>query len=144
MAASFFMAQPGPPAVRQLDRGDQTFIEEPRQAVARSDAEWRALWQRHAPDRDRPAVDFSQEMVVALFMGTRNTGGYSIQVVSAGEEGGAFVVRYRERSPGRDSITAQVITMPYQIVAVPRSDLVVGFERVETSGAAAEPPLPGR
>jgi hypothetical protein len=130
MAVTGQRGQPSMPgAGRQLDRGDQTFVEDPRQVVARTPAEWSALWQQHAPDRERPEVDFSREMVVAVFMGTRTTGGHSIQVVSAREVPGAFVVGYRERSPERGSITAQVITTPYHIVAVPRSDAPVRFER---------------
>jgi hypothetical protein len=116
---------------RVLERGDHGNVDEPRQAVARTPAEWAALWRQHAPDRPQPAVDFAREMVVAVFMGSRSTGGFAVEIVSAREEGGAFVVRYRERRPPPGAMLAQVITSPYHIIAVPQSSATPKFERVQ-------------
>ena len=60
----------------------------------RTDAEWTKLWQQHAPDRPRPAVDFSKEMVVGVFMGSRPNAGFSIAITSATAANGALIVRY--------------------------------------------------
>jgi hypothetical protein len=70
-------------------------------------------------------------MIVAVFLGSRNTAGYSVEIVSAQPRADALIVRYRQREPGRDAITAQIITMPYHIVAVPRTTGEVKFERVQ-------------
>ncbi len=48
-----------------------------RQAVARTAAEFDALWRQHAPGRPAPAVDFAKSMVVAVFLGTRPSSGYA-------------------------------------------------------------------
>ena len=64
--------QASPMTVTTVSRGGNSRIDTPRTAVARSDAEWTALWKDHAGDAaKRPPVDFSREMVVAVFMGTR-------------------------------------------------------------------------
>ena len=117
--------------VRTLDRGDQSSVDAPRQATVRTAAEWDELWRRHSPDRPQPRVDFAKEMVVAVFLGSRNTAGYAVEIVSAQNDGGAVVVRYRQREPARDAITAQIITMPYDIAAIPKSAGDVRFERVQ-------------
>jgi len=106
--------------VRSLDKGPMSQIADARQAVARSTAEWEALWRQHAGDRVRPAVDFSKDMAVAVFLGTRSSSGFSVEIVGAREEGAALVVMYRESRPQPGTVAAQVLTAPYHVVAVPK------------------------
>ena len=42
-----------------------------------------------------------------------------------------MIVQYVETSPGRDAITAQMLTSPYHLVAVPMHDGEVRFQKVE-------------
>jgi hypothetical protein len=119
------------PAVRTIERGDQSGIETPKQVVVRTAAEWTALWRQHAPERPVPSIDWSKEMVVGIFLGSRNTAGYGVDITGVASESGALVVRYRQREPSPDAITAQIITTPYQIVAIPSTDAAVRFERAQ-------------
>jgi len=107
------------PAMRTIDKGDQSNMDDAAQVVAKTQQEWQQLWQKHTPDRPRPAVDFSKEMVVGLFLGSRPTAGYILEIVSAVQDNGSLVVKYRESIPQRGSMTAQVLTSPYHVVAVP-------------------------
>jgi len=115
--------------IRSLDKGITSQIDVARQAAVRSDAEWNMLWSQHAGDRARPAVDFNREMVLAVFVGTRPTAGFSVEIVGAREESGALVVSYRESRPPAGIVTAQVLTSPYHLVAVPKHG-DVKWERV--------------
>jgi hypothetical protein len=115
--------------VRSLDKGASSQIDGARQAVARSAAEWSTLWSQHAGDRTRPAVDFNREMVVAVFLGTRPTAGFSVEVVGAREEGATLIVSYRESRPQPGTVAAQVLTSPFHFVAVARHG-DVKWERV--------------
>jgi len=116
---------------RMLDRGDRSQIMTARQVVARTAEEYDALWRSHLPTRQPAAVDFSKEMVVGVFLGAKPTAGYGVTIVSATDEGNVLQVRYRETSPPPDAITAQVITHPYQIVAIPKSPAAdVKFEKI--------------
>ena len=117
-------------AMRLLDRGAHSNIDGARQVVVRDAAGWGALWKQHAGDRPMPAVDFAREAVAAVFLGTRPTGGFGVELVGAGQKAGAFVVQYRETKPGGDAIAAQVITSPFLLVAMPKVDGDVKFERV--------------
>ena len=123
-------AQSGAGAMRVLDRGAQSGIEEARQVVVRTAAEWNALWTQHAPQRPAPAVDFGREVVAAVFLGSRPSGGFAVQIVGAAPQAGTLVVQYRETKPGADAIAAQVITSPFQLVALPKADGDVKFEKV--------------
>jgi PrcB C-terminal len=125
------MAQSGP-TPRVLDKGDRSQIMSAREVVVRTAAEWDALWRSHLPTRQPAAVDFSKEMVVGVFLGSRPTPGYGITILSAGEEGNVLRVLYRETAPPSDAILAQVITFPYQIVAIPKSAATdVKFEKIK-------------
>ena len=121
-----------PDAVKTIDKGDSSSVDSSRQVVVRTEAEWTKLWTEHGGDRKKPAVNFSTDMVVGVFMGSRNTAGYGVTVVSAGEKDGKMVVRYQETLPARGAITAQIITSPYHLVSVPKTAGSVTFEKAQT------------
>jgi hypothetical protein len=119
------------PASRTIEKGDQSAIESPTQAIARTQAEWAALWNKHNFNREPPTVDFSKEMVVAVFMGSRPNAGYSITIISSLAVKGVLIVRYKETSPAPGTMSAQILTFPYHIVAVPKAEVTdVRFEKV--------------
>jgi protease stability complex PrcB-like protein len=117
--------------VRTIDKGGQSNIEAAKQVVAKTPQEFAALWQPHNGDKPAPKVDFATEMVVAVFMGSRPTAGFSVEILSAAERGGQLVVTYRERMPSEGAMTAQVLTAPYHIAAIPKSDKPVSFEKAK-------------
>ena len=125
------LVQQGGPALRQLDKGDQSNVDDARQTVARTADEYNTLWRLHAPDRPQPKVDFAKEMVVGVFMGSRPTAGFAIEILGTRDEAGTLVVQYRETRPARGMITAQVITSAYHIVAISSRPATVRFERIE-------------
>ena len=118
------------PAMKTIDKGDHSNMDDAKQAAVRTAEAWKQLWQQHSPDRPLPAVDFTKEMVVGVFMGSRPSAGYTLEIVSAIEASGTLVVRYSEASPSRGTMTAQVITSPYHLVAVPFFPGDVKFEKV--------------
>jgi PrcB C-terminal len=115
-------------------------LEAPAEKVIRTQQEWTTLWhQTHAnqvPAPAAPKVDFTTEMVVAVFMGQRPTGGYAVTIedVAAGKK--EVRVTVREQSPPPDAITAQVITEPYHMVVVKKSALPVKFVRTAKAAPA--------
>jgi hypothetical protein len=126
-----FAQTPPAGAPRTVDKGEQSNIDEAKQVVVRTDAEWTKLWQQHSPDRKRPAVDFSKEMVVGVFMGSRPTAGYNVSIVSTFAKDGNVLVRYQESTPRPGAMTAQVLTFPYHLVAIPTATANPKFEKVQ-------------
>jgi len=129
-------ASADPVAFKTLDRGDQSNIEEAREVVVRTPAEWTAFWKQHAPNQRRPAVDFTRSMIVGVFLGFRPTGGHSVEITRIDREGADLVVTYRERRPDKSDIVTQVITMPYQLVTIERFAGPVRFTRAGERGPA--------
>ena len=117
--------------LRMLDKGDQSNVDAARQVVVRTAGEWNTLWRQHSPDRDQPRVDFSREMVVGAFLGSRTTAGFDVAIVGAEMEQGSVVVRFRETRPQAGGVLAQVITSPYHLAAIPRQGGTVRFEKVQ-------------
>ncbi len=128
--AAVLVVQSAVTPMRVLDQGQQSAIEKPRTVVASTPDAIAALWQEHS-HRPQPPVDASRESVVAVFLGSRPSAGYAAEIVSVTPAGADTVVRYRERKPPSNAITAQILTFPYSIVAVPRVTGAVRFERID-------------
>jgi len=120
------------PPARSLDRGVQSEVGAARQVTVRDREAWTALWRAHGSSRSLPDVDFSREIVVGVFLGSRPTAGFAVEIVGYREAGNDVVVQYRETSPAADAITAQVIVSPYHLVAIPRRSGNVTFEKAKT------------
>lgn len=93
-----------------------------RRIVLRTEQAWSDFWSRvYAPRTppEPPSPDFDRRSVVAVAMGTRPTGGYTIDIESLSRRGGDVYVVVRETSPGESCITTQAITAPVLAVALP-------------------------
>lgn len=125
-------------SLRTLAMGTQSGVQKPERAVVRTQPEWEALWKRSAPTKAQaeaiPKVDWSKEMVLAAYLGSRSTGGYSIRVVEARETNGKLEVRVEVRSPLPGGIVTQAFTAPFHIVAAPKSALPVAWKPVAPAG----------
>ncbi len=117
--------------VRTLAKGAFGGIFEPKQEVIREQALWEKLWARHTvtskPAEPAPKVDFSKEIVIAVTMGRRNTGGYAIEITKVEPTSGKLRVTVAEKAPSPGSMAIQTLTAPFHFVAVPKSDLPVEF-----------------
>lgn len=125
------------PAFTTISKGDVSDQQSPRQVTARTLAEWQAVWKAHSPDAKLPAVDFATKLVVGIFLGTKPTDGYGVEIVNVREDGDALVIEYVARQPRRDMMTAQILTQPYHLIAVPKHAGPIRFVQV------ADPAPPG-
>lgn len=67
-----------------------------------------------------PEVDFEAHIVIAAMQGPKNTGGYSIFVSSAFQDGGEVRVGIDVVEPEPGAMTVQVLTSPYHLVVAER------------------------
>lgn len=105
-------------------------VDEARTAVASTEAEWSALWKSHASDKALPKVDFAKRRVVAVFLGSRPSAGYRVEIIGVKPEGGGVVVEWSEARPKPGLLLAQVLTSPAAIASIPRSAGGVTFRKV--------------
>lgn len=123
--------QSAPMTVTTLSRATMSHIVSTRQAVARTPAEWAALWKEHAGSTPAPQVDLSKATVVAVFLGERMTAGYAVEITGTRMDGSTLVVRWSERKPASDQMTAQVLTSPAHVAWIPAFAGEVRFEKVD-------------
>lgn len=109
---------------RTLLRGYDSAVAAQGVRIARSEAEWRALWDEHTANRlpasEPPKVDFAREMVALVTLGSRSSGGYAIEVTNVCEKDGRVEVEAREAKPAEGAILPMVMTQPYHLIATPR------------------------
>lgn len=124
----------GAPLVgRALWQGETSRAQSQSFLVARTEAEWTAMWD--LVGRPPPGRMPDQLMALGIFLGTRTTTGYSVDVLRLRPERRVgqrdrMIVEFREKSPPEGQITAQVLTSPYAIVMVDRSEAAVRYNRL--------------
>ncbi|MGH7301983.1 MAG: protease complex subunit PrcB family protein [Candidatus Rokuibacteriota bacterium] len=114
-----------------LAKGLASGVDQPTRIVVRSQNDWAALWSRHmrtpAAPPPPPSVDFSRDMVAALFMGERPTGGYAIEVTQIERTDAGLSIRYRTTRPDPAGMYTQALTQPFHLITLPRVDGPVTF-----------------
>ncbi|HKS36199.1 MAG TPA: protease complex subunit PrcB family protein [Verrucomicrobiae bacterium] len=127
-----------PLTLRSLGKGGFSGIKDVRQEVIKDKAAWEKLWTEHTKTTRTatpvPEVDFAKEMVIVATQGTKRTGGYSVEIVSAEPAGKKFRVAVKQASPPPGALAIQALTAPFHFVAVPRSDLEVEFIEPKAEG----------
>ena len=80
-----------------------------------------ALWSRIGPNAPSvlPAVDFTRETVVGIFLGSRSSGGYGVSVdVTYRTQAGQIVIKEARTEPGPDCGVTMALSAPYILIAV--------------------------
>jgi hypothetical protein len=102
-----------PVGIKVLAEGYQSKITKPFVAVVRDAETYDALRKR---DDNLPRLDaefFKVNVVLAAFLGERNTGGYRVEITPSPVD-----INILERKPGKDIMVTQMITTPFKIVAL--------------------------
>ena len=81
-----------------------------------------------------PAVDFSRSSVAAVFLGTRSSGGYSVDVRNVTVENGELYLDVAVSEPAPGTLTTQALTNPWVMVRVDAPNLGSAWFRSVSSG----------
>lgn len=113
--------------------GGNSGIRVRRNVIVRDAAAFSALWRQHAgPAEACPKLDFKACDVVAVFAGSRSTGGYTVRIGEVRRSGKSAVVAAELVKPGRGAITAQAFTQPFAMKSVPKLPADARIELKET------------
>ena len=116
-----------------IDQGFQSGVRERKSLVIESAEEWKNLLQNHRMPHDSvksgAPINFDREMVVAVFMGEKPSGGYGIAItgIAADYEKQQLRITIRERNPPPDVVSTQALTQPYHIIKLAKIDLPIVF-----------------
>jgi len=109
-------------SLQTIDKGFHSGVRESLQIAIWKQADWKDLWQRHTSNKPKqpalPEINFGEEMVVAVFLGDRPTGGYEVEIISAEQSESVLTVSFGEKGPRPGAMTIQAFTQPYHIVRV--------------------------
>lgn len=114
------MEQKKPAAAFEL-AGQQSGITQSKNVVIRDAAAWAALWREHtrgAPEAPVPAVDFKKMDVVAVFLGSKPTGGYTVNIEAIRRTRTSATIPVTANAPGPGTIVTQAFTQPFAMRAV--------------------------
>ncbi len=92
--------------------GQQCEVSIPSTRVVRTNSAWAAVWT--ALGKPAPKADFSKNFAVAVFLGRKPTGGFSVEFLSPRKDtSGALLIPYREKRP--QGFVTQMISQPYSV-----------------------------
>jgi len=111
-------------------RGQRSGIHRARTTVVRNEKALAALWREHDPDgaTGLPAIDFRTHDVVAVFAGSRPTGGFTVRILEVRRVGASAIVRAVIEKPGPGSIVTQAFTQPFAMKASAKLPARVRFQ----------------
>jgi PrcB C-terminal len=105
--------------LKRIGQWTHTGIAESRRMVIRDANAWAQFWAELGVG-DRPAVDFSRNLVIAVAAGQQSTGGFEIAVQRVTQKDGELAIEVEETTPGPNCITTATLTQPVDVVLVPR------------------------
>lgn len=118
------------PILKQWN-GSHSGVGKAQNMVVRDSKAWQKLWgQIHAkvsPKPKVPEIDFSKQMVLGAFMGRKNTGGHTIKINLVTEKSKVLQADVVSKSPPPGGFSIQVLTQPYSLVLITKSDKKVQF-----------------
>jgi hypothetical protein len=84
------------------------------------------------------ATASADRVLVAVFEGRQNTGGYAIRVTAIERRGDQLIVRATFDAPGPDAIVTQVLTSPAHVVSIAAADAAGLREAILVDDRGAE------
>jgi len=100
--------------------------------LIKTEGRWKEVWEKVHHRRllkpELPKVNFPKEMVIAVFMGERRSGGYEIKIRKIIKTEKEIVVEVEEKEPSSEFLRTMALTQPYHIVAIKTSSLPVRFQ----------------
>lgn len=104
----------------------------PSRMVITTAQDWKEAWQKiHSlklPVPKTPKIDFAKQMVLAVFMGEKRSGGYEIKISKISKTEGGIFVEVAEKEPSPESLRTMALTSPYHIVVIKKFSLPVIFQ----------------
>ena len=115
-----------------VDSGTISGISKHESFVIKDEGEWIGLWKNHTanlfPAPVVPSIDFASEMIVAVFAGQHNSGGWAIEIDRIKNVDNKLVVLVAETGPEPGSINTMGMTQPFHIVRLVKSQAPVVFQ----------------
>ena len=118
-----------------IEKGFFSGITEKKNLVIRTQDQRAKLWNKHTsiriPPPEAPAIDFTENMILAVFMGQKPSGGFAVEITRVEKCKNGLVIFFSEVEPPLDAVVTAVLTQPYHIIKIEKSNLLVKFKKSE-------------
>ncbi|KXK50798.1 MAG: hypothetical protein UZ05_CHB002001562 [Chlorobi bacterium OLB5] len=106
--------------------GTYSGVDEKREMLINNNDDYQKIMNEVYKNLDQmpriPVVDFTKNSLVAVFIGERRNGGFLVNIDSILEGSKSITVNVTETTPGVNCMVTDVITKPYTIVKIPKTD----------------------
>ena len=103
--------------IRRIGKWSHTGIREARRMVIQDVNAWAEFWSELGVG-DRPAVDFTRDIVISVAAGERPSGGHEIAISEVTQSNGELRVEVSETAPGPNCVSTSSLTQPVDVVIV--------------------------
>jgi hypothetical protein len=105
--------------------GQHSGVKQPMAVAIQDPQKWGEIWREHDASDPVPAVDFTKQSVVVVFLGLTETSGVKVTLVVQQDplDSGRINVFYRQTAV-KKAFSAQVQCEPYAMVKVPRAAVI--------------------
>jgi hypothetical protein len=107
--------------LRRIGQWSTSGITTPARLVIRDDSSYARFWSSLGAGQ-RPSVDFSRDVVIAVAAGQQATGGHGIAVERVTRADQGLAVEVVQSSPGPGCVVTQALTQPVDVVVVAAPD----------------------
>lgn len=118
---------------RTVERTQSSKIINQRFVVVKDSNTWKNLWAEHIGNNQgfpMPEVNFSQEIVLGVFLGVRSNTCFWVTIESVEQiSNQRLLVKYREQKKG--SVCGRAETEPTHLIAIASSDLKIEFVELD-------------
>ncbi len=107
---------------------DGTFsaVDDKREVLINNNEQYQSLMNEVYKNLDQmpriPVIDFTKYSIIAVFIGPRSNGGFMVAIDSINEGSNSISDNVTETTPGKNCVTTEVITKPFTIVKIPKTD----------------------
>ena len=106
--------------------------------VATNKDELALLWKKTAqPASQMPKVNFSENQLIGVFYGSKNTGGYEIKIIEVDELDDGVEVIIKETVPGKECIVSQSMSQPFYVIQIQKTEKPIDFRTIESTNSCS-------
>lgn len=124
----------GPVEFKLIAEGQHSQIDTASVFLIDNARQWAEIWgiayANVEPMPELPPIDFAKSMILAAFMGQKNSGGYKIEIAAIQLRGDTLNVEITNYARG-GGMMLPVLTSPFEMVEVPKGKCYLNIMHIE-------------
>ena len=119
----------------EVCKGNYCGITDRKNQVIKTQEDWNKLWEKtysiQTPKPKLPKIDFNKEMIIGIYSGEHNSGGYDVEITEIKKHKGEINVSFFYVAPGPTCEVTSALTQPYCFIRLKKSNKNILFKGYE-------------